>query len=120
MNDNRELVDELERLQELKKKTDLELNLVKGRLVAIAGECGVDSIAGSNKVCGVKEILKVVYPEDKAELIELLRRKGLYDEFSVVSYVKLGPRILRGEVDSDVVDLVRKEKGYRVTLRKKG
>lgn len=117
--DNQKLVDELERLQELKKKTDIELDFVKAQLVAAAEECGVDSIIGSNKECGVKEILKVVYPEDKAELIELLRRKRLYDEFSIVSYAKLGPRILRGEIDSEVIDLTRKEKTHRVTLRKK-
>lgn len=39
----------------------------------------------------------------------MLRNKGLYEQFSSVNYFKLGPRILKGEVDKDIIDLVKKE-----------
>ena len=58
----------------------------------------------------------MVYPENKEPLIALIKSKGLYDQFSSLNYFKLGPKIIKNEIDSEIIKLVTKEKAYRVTL----
>ena len=64
----------------------------------------------------MKEYLSVVLPEDKTKLIALLKKKGLYDEFSNINYMKFNSTVIKGEIDSDVDKMVEKKKDYRVSL----
>ena len=43
--------------------------------------------------------------------------KGVYDKFSSVNYLKLGPAIIKGEVDQEIANLTKKEKSFRLSLR---
>ncbi|MDA3778853.1 MAG: hypothetical protein PF487_01235 [Bacteroidales bacterium] len=119
MTDTTHLVDELERLQVLKKKTDEELGQIKTQLIAIAEEQSSLTVIGTNKECTIKEYEKVIYPEDKTQLIDMIKQKGLYEEFSSVNYLRLGPKILKGEIDNEISNLTTKEKTHRISLKKK-
>lgn len=118
--EDRELVDEYDKLQNAKKEIEDKIENLRRAIFDLAKQKNTQILFGTHKKCSVKEFEKVVYPEDKTLLIEMIKRKGLYDKFSSINYLKLGPKILKGEVDSEIIELVRKEKGFRVSLIDRG
>ena len=116
MSNDNGLVDEYEKLENLKKDIELEEELKK-KIIDLAREKNTDILFGNHKKCSIKEYGRVVYPEDKTSLLELINKKGLYSEISSVSYPKLNSRILKGQIDKEVIDLVRIEKAFRLSLR---
>ena len=113
------LVDEFSevktQLAELKKKDEE----YKESLVQYAKQFGIDIVYGSNKKCSVKEIDKVVMPEDKEELIALLKRKGVWDSVSMINHFKFKADILKGELDKDFKKMIDIVKDYRFSLSKR-
>ena len=110
------LVDDFVLLQKKQKVIEDEIELIKKQIIAFAKQNNTSFLDGTNKKCSVKEFEKVVYPEDKTKLINLIKAKGVYEQFSSINYFKLGPRILKNEVDKEIIDLIRKEKGFRISL----
>ena len=41
-------------------------------------------------------------------LIEKIKEKGLYEELSSINYLKLGPKIIKNEIDREIIGLVGK------------
>jgi len=113
------LVDEFSevktKLSELKKK-DEEF---KEKLIAYAKQFDVDAIYGSNKVAKVKEFDKIVMPEDRKELIKVMKKKGIYEDFIMLNYMKFNSGVLKGDVDEDVRKMIELEKGFRISLGKR-
>ncbi|MAG02618.1 hypothetical protein CMI42_04735 [Candidatus Pacearchaeota archaeon] len=110
------LVDEFSdvktQLTELKKKDEE----YKESLVQYAKQFGIDVVYGSNKKCSVKEIDKVVMPEDKDELIQLLKEKGVWDEMSMINHSRFKSKILKDKLDEDIKGEVDVVKDYRLSL----
>lgn len=109
------LVDEFAKLKEALKRIDE----IKKDLIEFAKQKEIDMVFGTDKKCSVKEYDKVVYPDDKEELLKIIKDKGLYEEFSSLNYFKLSPKILKKEVDEDIINLTDKEKAYRLSLSKR-
>ena len=65
----------------------------------------------------IKEYIKIVYPKDKTLIVTLIKDKGIYDRFSSINYLKLGPAIVKGEVDKDISELTKQEKAFRLSLK---
>jgi len=40
--------------------------------------------------------------------------------FLSLNYFKLNPKILKNEIDKEIINLVKKEKAFRVSLKEKG
>jgi len=123
------LVDEFSevktKLSELKKQ-DEEF---KEKLIAYSKQFDVDVVYGSNMKCGVKEFDKVIMPEDREKFIELLKKKGIWEDFNMLSYAKVNSGVLKGalcghdsgepELDEDVKGMVGVEKSFRLSLSKR-
>ena len=60
----------------------------------------------------------IIYTKDKTMLIEKIKEKGLYEELSSINYLKLGPKIIKSEIDREIISLVGKEKAFRISLKK--
>jgi len=114
------LVDEFSEVKtelgELKKKQEE----FKEKLIEYSKQFGVDVVYGSNKKCSVKEFEKVVLPEDREEFVKMLKEKGLWEEFNMLSYAKVNSGVLKGAVDEDVEKMVGIEKGFRLSLSGRG
>jgi len=114
-----QLVDEFSgiktKLSELKKAEDE----FKEKLIAYAKQFGIDVVYGSNKKCSVKEFDKIVLPEDRGKLIELMKEKGIWDDFVTLNYMKLNSGVIKGNVDEDVKKEVEIEKSFRLSLSKR-
>ena len=111
-------VDEYAELDAKAKEIKKKKEELKKNLISFAKQKEVDVVFGSNKKASVKPYDKVVYPEDKEALIDLIKRKGLYDNVSSLNYFKLSPKILKKEIDEEIIRLTDKEEAYRVSISK--
>ncbi len=117
MVDDNGLVDEFEKLQNLKKEIEEKEMVLKNKIIELAKEKNSSILFGTNKKCSIKEYIKVIYPEDKAFLTAIIKDKGLYDKFSSINYFKLNPAIVKGEIDKEISDLTKIEKAFRLSLK---
>lgn len=117
MSNDNGLVDEYEKVESQKKEIEQREEELKKRIIELAKEKDTEVLFGTNKKCSIKEYEKVVYPEDKTHILELIKEKGLYDKFSSINYFKLNPAIIKGEVDKEIENLTKKEKAFRLSLR---
>lgn len=115
-NDNG-LVDEFEKLQNLKREIEEKETVLKIKIIELAKEKEVNILFGTNKKCSIKEYTKVIYPEDKTILVETIKKKGLYDGVSSINYFKLSPKIIKGDIDKEILDLTKQEKAFRLSLK---
>lgn len=117
MSNDNGLIDEYEKIQAQKKDLDIKEEELKKKLISLSQEKNTDILFGSNKKCLIKEYEKVIYPEDKTQIIELIKKKGAYDRFSSISYPKLSSAILHGIIDPDITNLIKKEKAFRLSFK---
>ena len=113
---DKDLVDEYELLQNTKKEIEDKIEKLRKEIINFTVQKHINLIYGTNKKCYVKEYQKVIYPEDKTTLLQIIKEKGLYERYSAINYFKLSPSIIRGEADKDIINLVKKEKDFRVSL----
>ncbi len=115
-NDNG-LIDEYEKLEAQKKEIETKEAELKNKIIELAKEKNTDILFGTHKKCSIKEYEKVIYPEDKTQILELIKKKGLYDKFSSINYFKLNPAIIKGEIDKEIAGLTKKGKAFRLSLK---
>lgn len=111
------LVDELGRLEGQRKEIEAREIELKKKIIELAGQKGVEVLFGNNKKCFVKEYEKIIYPADKGVIVALLKKKNLWGEFAMLNYSRFGSRVMKKELDEDLVGLVGKEKAFRVILK---
>ena len=117
MSNDNGLIDEYEKLESLRKEIETKEEELKKKIIAFAQEKNTDILFGNHKKCSIKEYNKIIYPEDKTQIIELLKKKGFYNSYSSINYLKLNSAILKGTVDSEISNLTKKEKAFRLSLR---
>jgi len=117
MSNDNGLVDEYEKLQTLKMEIEQKEAELKDKIIELAKQKNTEVLFGNNKKCSIKEYEKVIYPKDKTHILELIKKKGLYDRFSSVNYLKLSPAIIKEEIDKEIIDLIKKEKAFRLSFK---
>jgi len=117
--DGVKLVDEYADLKSRRTEIEKRLDELKKELIAFSKQKEIDRVYGSNMKISVKEYQRIVYPEDKTELINMLKQKGLYDEVSMLSYPSLNSKILKGEIDEEISALTQKTTDHRLNLSRK-
>ena len=118
----KKLVDELDKLERIKRDTESKIDNLKSEISNIAKLQNKSFINGTHKVCSVKEHDKVVYPEDKENFTKLIKEKGIYDYYSQVNYSSLSSAIVRKDIniDKEIIEKIKIVKDYRVVLIDKG
>ena len=112
------LVDEYSKLETEKEQIDAKIDEVKQKIIEFSKARNASILYGTEKKATIKEETKICF-DDKEKLLETLKQKGLYDEYSMISYPKLNSKVLKNEIDKDIVCLCKKEKDYRLSLSKK-
>lgn len=112
------LVDELTSLEILKKETEDKIDNLKKKIIFLSKAKNASIIYGTDKKASIREGYRVIYPEDKEELIQTLKRIGVYDEYSSLNYLKLSPKIVKGDINKEIINLVKLEKDHKLTLSK--
>ncbi|MBU2104290.1 MAG: hypothetical protein KKF67_00740 [Nanoarchaeota archaeon] len=117
MSNDNGLVDEFENLEKEKKEIELKEEELKKKIIELAKQKNTDILFGTHKKCSIKEYEKIIYPEDKTGIINLLKQKGLWNEFAMINYSRFGSKAVKGELDKEIVNLIKKEKAFRVSMR---
>ena len=117
--DGVKFVDRFSEIKTRLKELENEEDKLKEDLIAFAKSKGIDIIYGSNMKCSVKEIDKIVLPEDKEELINMLKDKGIWEEFSSINFMRLQSKVLKDEIDEEIKKMVDIEKDFRLFLSKR-
>lgn len=117
MSNDNGLVDEYEKLQKLKKEIETKEEELKKKIIDLSIQKGADTLFGSKMKCSIKEYEKVIYPEDKSQIISLMKQKGIYDKYSIINYMGFNSAIIKGIIDKEIIDLVNKEKAFRLSLK---
>ncbi|MBL7147758.1 MAG: hypothetical protein ISS82_02945 [Nanoarchaeota archaeon] len=117
MSNDNGLIDEYEKLEIQKKEIEIKEQELKNKIIELAKQKNVEILFGTHKKCSIKEYDKIIYPEDKTKIVELIKLNGLYDKFSSINYFKLNPAILKGEIDKEILNLTKKEKAFRLSFR---
>ena len=117
--DGVKIVDEYSELDAKEKEIKKQKEELKEKLISFAKQKEVDFVFGSNKKAAVKAYDKIVYPEDKEKFTQMLKNKGIYEEISMISYPRLNSKILKKEIDQEIIDSISKETDYRISLSKK-
>ena len=117
MSNDNGLVDEYDSLERQKKEIEQKEEELKKRIIELAKEKSTEVLFGNRKKCSIIGYDKVVYPEDKTPILELIKKKGLYERFSTMSYIKLNSAINKGLVEKEITDLTKKEKAFRLSFR---
>lgn len=113
------LVDKYSEIKSKLRELKSEEEQFKDDLVRYAKQFGIDIVYGSNQKCSVKEINKIILPEDKHELIVALKQKGLWDEISMINFMRLQSKVLKDEIDKEIKDKVELGKDFRLSLSKR-
>ncbi len=105
------------RLEIEEKEEQLRLDLIE-----FAKQKDVDVVYGSNMKAGVKGYEKFSMPEDekeKAKFIELVKKKGLWEDLSMINHFRISSLAVKGELDADLKKKLVEEEAYRVSLSKR-
>ena len=120
METDRQLVDAYDKLHLQKQDIELQMEQLKAALITFAKQYNKGVLFGTHRVCSVKPYEKVLYPEDKSVFVALMKEKGLYEQFSSLNYLKLNPKIVKGEIDAAIIALTKRATEYRVSLKDRG
>jgi hypothetical protein len=112
-------VDELAEIKKLLYDLNKREDRLKESLIEFAKQKSVDVIYGSNMKCSVREYEKIVLPEEKEQLIALMKQKGIWDDFAMINFMKFQSKITKGEVHEDVAKMIEREKDWRVSVSKR-
>ncbi len=111
------LVDEFERLENQKREIEEKEIELKKKIIELAKKKNTETLFGNNKRCLIKEYEKIIYPEDKTQMITMLKEKGLWNEFSMINYSRFGSKARKKELDEELINLIKKEKAFFVVLK---
>ena len=117
MSNDNGLIDEYVKLEIQKKEIEEKEKELREKLIELAKQKNTEILFGTNKKCSIKEYEKIVYPEDKTSILELIKKKGLYERFSSINYFKLSPAIIKREIDMDIMELTKREKAFRLSFK---
>ena len=119
--DGVKLVDEFAEIRKKKKEIEEREEELKNNLVEFAKQKEIDIVYGSNNKCSVKEYEKIVLPEDKEQLIELMKSKGIWEDLAMINFMKLQSKFTTGDFDEhkEIKDLIKEEKDFRLSLSKR-
>jgi len=112
-------VDSFSEVRIKKKEIEKEEEELKNKLIEFAKQKGLEIVYGSNMKCSVKEFDKIILPENKEELIALLKEKGLWEECSMICYPKINSKVIKGEIEDEIKEKVSIEKDFRLNLSRR-
>ncbi|MFA6888544.1 MAG: PD-(D/E)XK nuclease family protein [Candidatus Woesearchaeota archaeon] len=113
--DGVKFVDELEKFDAHKKHAEEKIEEIKEKIIEFAKQKGIDIVIGSNRKASVKPDEKFEYPKTE-EFIELLKKKGLYDELVTINYQRFKSSILKRNIDAEILKQIKTEQGWTVRL----
>lgn len=115
--DGVKFVDEYSKWDAMEKEAEEQKEAVREKLIAFSQQKGIEAVWGTEKKASIKSFDKIEYPKTE-EFIGLLKKKGIYEEVVSINNQKL-LSTMRKHPDDEVLDKLKKDKGWRVSLSKR-
>ncbi|MFH1803203.1 MAG: hypothetical protein ABH864_07210 [archaeon] len=119
METEQELIDRFANLESLKKTIELDIKDIREILIKLSQDKNQQILYGSKKKCSLKPYDKLIYPENKEQLIQKLKETGDYEKVSGIIYPRLSSKIMKEEVHKEIIAMIKKEKAFRFSLTDK-
>ena len=120
--DGLKLVDEFSEIKNKLKEFEDKQDSLKADLIEFAKQKKVDIVYGSNMKANIKEFDRLVLPESEEDykaFIELLKKKGHWEECCMICYPKVQSKVIKKELHPDLIEKVKLEKDKRINLSKR-
>ena len=120
-NEGVKLVDEFSEIKTKQAELKKAEEDFREKLIQYAKQFDLDIVYGSNMKCAVKEFDKIVMPEgeNKEKFIQLMKDKGLYENFVTLNYMKLNSGVIKGNVGEEIKKMVDIVQDFRLSLSKR-
>ncbi|MEM4605761.1 MAG: PD-(D/E)XK nuclease family protein [Candidatus Pacearchaeota archaeon] len=117
--DGLKIVDKIAEIR--RKRTELEEQeeKLKKELILFAKQKEVDVIYGSKTKASLKNYKKTILPEDKDEIIALLKKKNLWDKYSTINYSKFNSSANNNELDKEIMEKIYFTEDCKIFLSKR-
>ena len=113
--DGVKLVDEYTRLENEEKEANGKKEEIKQKIIKFSKQMGVDVVCGTDRKASIKSYSRLEYPKTD-EFMELLKKKGLYDEVVAVNSTKLRNKLENGDIDIEVLVNLKAEKVWSLRM----
>lgn len=115
------LVNKLSEIKERISSLEEERQKIEKEIMEFAKNKNVNVVFGDKIQANIRSFLKIEIPEEKKEeLIRILKRKGLYEKYSMLSYYKLNSDLINEKIlEDDIKKIIKIVKDYRLTLTKR-
>jgi len=120
--DGLKLVDEFAEVKRKRTEMEEKEEQLKLDLIEFAKQEDVDVVYGSNMKAGIKEYEKFSMPEDekeKVKFIELVKKKGLWENLATINALRLSSLASKGELDPELKKKLTEEGAFRISLSKR-
>ena len=114
-----ELTEKMDALENRRKILEAKRGAIMNEIMAFADANGFISVTGHTHKVLVRHEKKVDLPEDKTELIDKLKEKGLYDDISMVNYPRLRSEIAKGDADPEIARMARVSRIDKLYLKRR-
>ncbi|MCK4555829.1 MAG: hypothetical protein KAT83_04430, partial [Candidatus Aenigmarchaeota archaeon] len=105
------IVNEYHRLNEKKSDAERELSDARNKLFDYAKQQNVENVAGSDVIAKLRVYPNVSFPSrtdlDRGEVEMIVRKAGLWTEFSQLDTFKLSRTMRAGKVDPDIIKKIK-------------
>lgn len=115
-NEEKTLIDGMYSLQQAQRDIERKIKDLKQRIVNLSLQKNKKILNGTYKNCLINEYTKIIYPENKDNLVRTIRELGLYDNLSMLNYSRISSRINKNEIPQEILNHISKEKDFRVVL----
>lgn len=116
--DGLKLVDEYAKWKQTKDEAEERLEKLRQQIIDFAQKKDTQVVWGTKNKASLRPLYKVEYPKTQ-EFVELLKKKGIFDELASVNYYKLAGKARANLLDAEIMELVKTEKGWQVSLSKR-
>jgi hypothetical protein len=118
--DGVKFVDSFADVKSKKREIEKEEEELKEKLIAFAKQKGIEVVYGSNMKCSVKDLKKVIIPDDiKDQLVKIMKEKGVWEEFEMLNHMKFNSHGRKGELHEEIQKLIELGEDWRLSLSKR-
>ncbi len=115
----RHLVDEYSEITKTLAELEKRKEELRQALIEFSMEKGNEMVGGTGYKVSIKEEEKVLMPGDREGLIDMLKKQGLYEKFSQLSYSAINSAYKNKELPQELAEKLETEKSFRLTLSRK-
>ncbi|MCL2333507.1 MAG: PD-(D/E)XK nuclease family protein, partial [Candidatus Methanoplasma sp.] len=112
------MVDELASVNKQAKELEVRSKELESKIILFAKQSGNKTIQSKKASATVSVSKEIQLPEDKTELIALLKERGQYEACSVLNYSRVRSEMFKDKLDPEIARIVPVVEKYSLKMKK--